>query len=185
MAGKRLGIWRGMVQGLSQVYEIQIVYTRRNRESDLFRFAIAWFPEVTVISPRLQRRADAPERPIPHIYATGESEPDILCLFDPRADGWSRDQPIADTIIVWTASWLRFYEAWQATGIWHGGGASHDHLVPGAEVGRDAALPLITRETNDRRPDLLNGVSEDVLINQLLWSERLSGPAQSAMALAA
>lgn len=185
MAGNRLGIWRGTIQGLSQVYEIQIVYTRRKRETDLFDFAIAWFPEVTVISPPLQRRADAPEMPIPHIYTTGESEHDVLCLFDPRADGWSRDQPIADTIMVWTASWLRFYEAWHATGIWHGGGASHDQLVPPAEVERDATLPLITRKANDRRSNLLNGASQDVLINQLLWCERLSTAAQSAMALAA
>ena len=126
MAGKRLAIWRGAVQGLSHRYEVKVLYAR-NRRGDPFRYDYAWFPEVTVLDPPLCARADDPLDPIPHVYNDITSDQPILCLFDPRDDGWSRDQAIADTILVWTASWLRFYEAWHATGVWTGGSAPHGH----------------------------------------------------------
>lgn len=182
MAGERLGVWRGVIQGLSQAYEVQIVYGR-NRPGDLLRYKYAPFPEVTVIDPPISRRADAPDDPIPHIYPTPDGEPPILCLFDPRADGWTRDQSIADTIMAWTASWLRFYEAWHATGVWMGGGASHDPITqPGVEEEVDPDLPAQASEPKDWRPMLLNGPARDVLTTYLLWKDRLQATGGSATA---
>lgn len=130
IASSRLGIWRGVVTPLSQPYEIEILYALDN-PGDPFVFGYPYFPRVRVLSPRLVRRSAAPDEAIPHIY-DDEDEPDLpcLCLFNPYAGGWRKSQLIADTTVPWANSWLRFYEAWHATGIWHGGGVAH--AVPGS-----------------------------------------------------
>ena len=53
---------------------------------------------------------------IPHTY--GNERP---CFFDPRND-WRPNLKIAFTIVPWLSLWLFYYEVWQATGTWHGGG---------------------------------------------------------------
>ncbi len=162
IAGKRLGIWRGTLRGLSHPYEIEIVYAR-NRSGDPFRYAYAWFPEVTVLDPPLSRRADDPDDPIPHVYNDPGCDQPVLCLFDPRADGWERNQAIADTILIWTASWLRFYEAWHATGIWTGGSAPHGPRTLPASTAIDDEAPAISTSVRHRRGELLGGVSAEAL----------------------
>ena len=163
MAGKRLAIWRGTIQGLSHRYEVEVVYAR-NRRGDPFRYDYAWFPEVTVLHPPLCARADDPLDPIPHVYNDPTRDQPILCLFDPRDDGWSRDQAIADTILVWTASWLRFYEAWHATGTWAGGSAPHGpRVLPQSAQADDDVLPP-SGTPSRRRQALLAGASEDALL---------------------
>lgn len=129
MAAERLGIWRGSVTPLSRPYEIQVSYAFTFPE-DAFAFDQAWFPEVTVLEPALEPSPMAPGEPIPHLYGNpGQPERPILCLFDPRDGGWSEADPIAETILPWACSWLRFYEIWQATGVWTGGGARHPALA--------------------------------------------------------
>lgn len=154
------GVWRGIVKPLGRSYEIEISYIRPIGW-DGHTLAHAWFPEVRVLSPRLSRRAQAPQTPIPHIYADPE-RPDLplLCLFDPRTGGWHPSQAIAETILPWTVSWLGFYEIWQATGDWKGGGAPHGDLSTGSEERQ----PLARR---DRRPvrarDLVRAASPEAL----------------------
>lgn len=163
IASERLGIWRGVVQGLSHPYTVEIVYAR-NRHGDPFRYAYAPFPEVTVLDPPLSRRFDDPNDPIPHVYIDPDRARPVLCLFDPRAKGWGRHEVIADTILAWTASWLRFYEAWHATGVWTGGGASHGPIACPPAAGREAEeLPAPASEPHDRRRALLHSASPDVL----------------------
>lgn len=165
IVGKRLGIWRGTLQGLSHPYEVEIVYAR-NRPGDPFRYAYAWFPEVTVLDPPVSRRAEDPDDPIPHVYNDPDRDQPILCLFDPRADGWERDQAIADTILVWAAGWLRFYEAWQATGIWMGGSAPHGPrtLPAPTRAEDDERRPVSAAPARRWRRELLGGVSDDALL---------------------
>lgn len=122
--GSDFGLWSGEVVGFSKRYEISIFYVRRHFQ-DGFEYAHAWFPEVRVRSPLIIRREEEPETPIPHVYGEGVDPKPMLCLFDPAAQGWAPSQSIADTTIPLAADWLRYYEAWQATGIWTGGGRDH------------------------------------------------------------
>ena len=98
-------IWRGLIRPtvLSDEYDIQINY----------RLGSA--PKVKVLSPKLQRGPNNEQ--IPHIYNCGS-----LCLYLPRTSEWTPSMPIAETIIPWAYEWLHFYEFWQATGKWSGGG---------------------------------------------------------------
>lgn len=131
----RIGLWRGWITAFSKPYLIEVRYVM-NDPFEPFPISAAWFPEVRVLEPRLEAAPRAPGEDIPHIYGDPD-RPDlpILCLFDPRVGGWSRGRFISDTIIPWTASWLRFYEIWQATGEWHGGGAEHAPLGIANDVG--------------------------------------------------
>lgn len=135
LVGDRLGLWRGWIVAFSKPYLIEIRYVMNGRY-DPCPLGGAWFPEVRVLEPRLAPSARAPGQDIPHVYADPDAPDDlVLCLFDPRADGWSRRQTIASTIVPWTASWLRFYEIWRATGEWHGGGVDHAPLTIGNDAG--------------------------------------------------
>jgi hypothetical protein len=122
LLGDDLALWRGRVYGLSLGYEVAILYVRRPFQAN-FEYGHAWFPEVRVLAPKLQRRAVAPDTPIPHVY--GEASDPVLCLFDPAVNGWDASQTLTATTVPWIGDWLRFYEAWQATGRWHGGGRDH------------------------------------------------------------
>ncbi|SUW17010.1 hypothetical protein [Brevundimonas diminuta] len=163
IAGERLAIWRGRIQGLSRPYAVEIVYAR-NRHGDPFRYDYAPFPEVTVVDPPLEPRTDDPDDPIPHIYTDPARAQPVLCLFDPRAGGWSRDCAIADTILPWTASWLRFYEAWHATGVWMGGSAPHGPELLTAPAAREEETPQPKASTTMVRRQLFAGVSHDALL---------------------
>jgi len=180
MAGKRLGIWRGTIQGLSHRYLVEILYAR-NRRADPFRYAYAPFPEVTVLDPPLRARVEDPLYPIPHVYNDPDRDQPVLCLFDPRQDGWTRDQAIADTILVWTASWLRFYEAWHATGIWTGGSAPHaPRTLPASDRADENLLPT-SEKPDRRRRALLDSVCVDALLAGLAYPDfRLGASTPSA-----
>lgn len=168
---RRLGIWRGFIQGLSHPYEVEIV-DARNRDWDPFHYLYAPFPEVTVLSPSLSRRPEQPDVPIPHIYTDPDRDQPVLCLFDPRAKGWGPHQAIADSILVWTASWLRFYEAWHATGVWTGGGASHGPIPRRTSVAVRGDKPnRPTGHPSHLRRVLVSRVSEEVLLVGLGASE--------------
>lgn len=124
LLGRDLALWRGTVTGLSAPYDISILYVLEP-EQDGFEYNHAWFPEVRVHAPLLTRRPQTPDVPIPHVYEEGLSPRPMLCLFDPAERGWWGDQAIADTTLPLVADWLRFYEAWMATGVWTGGGRDH------------------------------------------------------------
>lgn len=166
IVGDDLGLWHGRVYGLSQGYEISIIYVRRHFQAG-FEYSHSWFPEVRVISPALTRRREAPDEEIPHLY--DEDGDPQLCLFDPAENGWSGAQAIAATTIPWTAEWLRFYEAWHATGVWHGGGRPHRAPHP-APANLPEPHPRLLR-----RAEALTGMtgSRSPLIAADLREERL------------
>ncbi|MFC5464031.1 hypothetical protein [Lederbergia graminis] len=83
-------------------------------------------PKVWVISPELKRYKF---KPIPHMY-----EQDRLCLFYPKAKEWKRTMWISKTIIPWTSLWLKYYEIWQVTGEWLGGGIEHTEIEEEEDV---------------------------------------------------
>lgn len=68
-------------------------------------------PQVRVLS-SLDGR---PGESLPHVYSDG-----TLCLHEDS--DWSAQMLIADSIVPWAAEWLAYYEIWEATGDWHGGG---------------------------------------------------------------
>lgn len=55
--------------------------------------------------------------PVPHLYPNGS-----LCLYYPDYNEWNVADLWAETLIPWTCLWLYFFELWQATGEWMGGG---------------------------------------------------------------
>lgn len=118
-------IWEGSVRPLAQTYRVRVSYVSKRRLGNIELGPP--FPDVWLIHPRLEKRADAPDERIPHLYppVTGDFTHSSLCLFDPAADEWSSDMAIAHTTIPWTIDWLVSYEGWHATGGWRGGGRDH------------------------------------------------------------
>lgn len=74
-------------------------------------------PEVFVEHPALKKRGDSR---IPHLYDHKRLK---LCLWLPGQGEWTSAMWIADSVLLWAAEWLFFYEIWYATGEWLGGGA--------------------------------------------------------------
>jgi len=54
---------------------------------------------------------------VPHLYPNGS-----LCLYYPKYNEWDYRDSWADTLVPWTSLWLYYYEIWQETGEWLGGG---------------------------------------------------------------
>lgn len=117
--------WEGLVRPLAQTYRVRVSYINKSRLGNIE--LRPWFPRVWLMHPRLEKRADARDENIPHLYPpiTGDFTKSSLCLFDPLQDEWSQDCAIAETTIPWTIDWLVSYEGWLATGEWKGGGRDH------------------------------------------------------------
>ena len=94
---------------IAQQYLVRIEYREGKR------------PEVYVEEPKLSRRAQEPEKAIPHTYDATSPGKELPCAFYPASD-WDGTRAIATTVIPWLMSWLLDYEIWHATGHWHGGG---------------------------------------------------------------
>ncbi len=101
-------VWRWEVQPtpLSPVYSIKMTYKWKKD------------PDVYVISPNPLALADGKTR-LPHIY---NQEKQHICLYFRKGYEWSSDQFLSETVVPWIAEWLYFYEIWQYTGQWTGGG---------------------------------------------------------------
>lgn len=198
LLGDSLALWRGFVTGLSAAYDVSILYVTRPLR-DGYEYAHSWFPEVRVIAPEIRRRAEEPDTPIPHVYDESTAHRPMLCLFDPAENGWSPDQSIAATTIPLIADWLRFYEAWMATGVWTGGGRDHAahvatplHHAPPCPVAErrvtDAAGMTASRNTIATRvPALPTGAARWQLLDlrRLPSAHAEQGVTTPAMALAA
>jgi hypothetical protein len=104
----------GLVQPTPITREYRVRLTYRDYEK----------PKVSVVSPKLERRPQAPDAPIPHTYeylTPGKERP---CVYYPRLD-WNSSMLIATSVMPWLLSWLVDYEVWHATGEWLGGGKPH------------------------------------------------------------
>lgn len=75
-------------------------------------------PRIFVKEPALELRCG---KLIPHRYRS-----ESLCLYLPGSGEWTAGKDLATMIIPWTALWLSYYEYWQATGIWFGGGTHEE-----------------------------------------------------------
>jgi len=100
---KNSATWIGLLQptALGEVYKIRIAYTPPSQ------------PKIKVLSPELQLHPDHTR--LPHFYY----DEGLLCLY---AKDWNPSLPIAYRIMQWISGWLYFYEVWQFTGLWVGGG---------------------------------------------------------------
>lgn len=100
---RRLPTWIGTLQPseTSPCYRVAVTYTPPKS------------PTVEVLSPVL--RPDAPHR----------YDNKWLCLYFPKDASWLPSRHIANTIVPWTAVWLRCYELWCTTGKWFGLEAPH------------------------------------------------------------
>lgn len=172
LLGKHFGLWRGTVMGLSAPYEISIMYVRRHFQPG-FEYAYPFFPQVLVHAPLITRRTEAPDDPIPHVFDEGLTDHPPLCLFDPAERGWDSSRAIATTTIPWAADWLRFYEAWQATGVWTGGG--RDHFIPGpGDPGDLAGTPTIA--AGSRAARLIGSSASRALLARATAGEQAVDP---------
>lgn len=104
-------------------------------------------PEVTVLSPRLERRADGAA--IPHVYAGNHP-----CLYDPDAGDWHSSMKLGD-LVGWLTVWLAYYETWHITGHWDGGGrhpAKKDDVADPASDGHAPSrndVRAVSQSTDD------------------------------------
>lgn len=58
---------------------------------------------------------------VPHQYRDGS-----LCLFYPEYNEWNYKDRWADSLIPWISLWLFYFEIWDETGEWLGGGIHHE-----------------------------------------------------------
>lgn len=102
--GRNLLRWTGELSPgeYSRTYSLEMVYE------------IGKHPSVWIREPNLQ--ALAGKRPLPHVYEAKEQK---LCLYVPNAGIWRPDRALAFTIIPWACYWLRLFEMWLVTDIWH------------------------------------------------------------------
>lgn len=95
--------------------------TPQSRTYRVKLFFAPWcYPKVYVLRPNLALLVGGAH--LPHVYRTDNE----LCLFLPGNGEWDHGMFLADTIIPWSAEWLLWYELWQATGEWYGGGLHPD-----------------------------------------------------------
>ena len=114
---KNIVYWIGEVQptSLSKRYLIRIIHQLHS------------VPQVFVLRPKLE---ETDSGPVPHTYPDNR-----LCLYRPRKHEWSHQKLIAETIVPWVSLWLYYYEVWQVTREWLGGG---EH----PQVGHAAKSPI-------------------------------------------
>lgn len=105
----------GVVQptAVTRAYRVRLVY----RDGGV--------PKLYVLSPKLQRRPEAPDTPIPHTFDYLKPGHERPCLYYPKQHEWAPDMPLATSVMPWLLSWLLDYEHWYATGEWLGGGVPH------------------------------------------------------------
>ena len=78
---------------------------------------------VFVIKPRIERIEQG--KIIPHLYSDGS-----LCLYYPKNKERKYNDLWSETLIPWTSLWLFYYEIWQETGSWEGGGIHGKKNIP-------------------------------------------------------
>lgn len=86
----------------SRIYSLEMLYR------------IGSPPSVWVRKPNLRELAK--RRPLPHVYDANEQK---LCLYVPNAGIWRPDRALAFTILPWAGYWLRLFEMWLVTDVWH------------------------------------------------------------------
>ena len=122
-----IGVWQGWVQPSEQRYHLKIEYELP--PFDHQKYVLAYIPQVRFWHPSLLRMTDYQLARFPHVYPARSDEPDrrpILCICLPGSCDWTWNHFISQTSIPDACEWLQFYEIWQVTGIWYGGGKEHN-----------------------------------------------------------
>lgn len=88
----------------SKVYKVKLVGKVDSKVVNVF-----------VINPKVEKFEN--DKKVPHLYKDGS-----LCLFYPDYNEWNYTDFWAETLLPWTSLWLYYYEIWQSTGEWLGGG---------------------------------------------------------------
>src|SRR6266498_698183 len=88
------GSWTGKLRPTtkSPEYLVEITYT------------LSSIPHVFVLNPKLHPNA-------PHVY----KQSGALCLYYPEDGSWNGRKLLGNTIFLWTAEWLYYYELWLAS----------------------------------------------------------------------
>lgn len=94
-------------------------------------------PKVYVLSPKLERRPQEPETPIPHTYEFSTPGKEYPCVYYWKGGEWTPDMMLATSVMPWLLSWLLDYELWYATGEWTGGGMPHGSTKDPDKTPRD------------------------------------------------
>jgi hypothetical protein len=101
---------------ITRLYRVKLTYRDRGA------------PTIHVVSPKLERRAQEPDTPIPHTYDYDTVGSERPCVYYWKSREWTPAMPIAWTVMPWLLSWLVDYEIWLATGEWFGGGVPHGEV---------------------------------------------------------
>lgn len=83
-------------------------------------------PRIWVREPDLKELAR--NRPLPHVYDQDKKE---LCLYVPGCGFWTPDKSLASTVMLWACVWLRHFEVWLVTDVFHGLGLHPEDLTVG------------------------------------------------------
>ncbi|HMR87748.1 MAG TPA: hypothetical protein PKD51_06320 [Saprospiraceae bacterium] len=94
---------------LGEKYKVKIHYKSRK------------FIDVFVLEPKPLNLAVGSTK-LPHVHCQKSQK---LCLYYHKYKEWDGKKRIISTIIPWTLEWLYYYEIWQFTGEWLGGGIEH------------------------------------------------------------
>lgn len=97
----------------TMVVVLQINPTKLSRIYDVkIKYKVGKKPIINILNLEIDK-----EIKLPHTYTNNE-----LCLYYPRNKEWTKYMYLSDTIIPWISEWLYFYQVWEITGEWYGGG---------------------------------------------------------------
>lgn len=88
----------------SKKYKVKLIAKKNSKIVNIF-----------VVDPKVTLYEN--NKKVPHLYSNGS-----LCLFYPKFNEWNYNDLWSETLIPWTSLWLYYYEVWQETGEWLGGG---------------------------------------------------------------
>ena len=108
--------WEGPVVGWQKEYVIRIWYVPTGEIGGCL--VSTWRPDVYVVSQKLRYFHWESGQLLPH-FNMRRGTPSICCYDFAKGD-WDPSMAIADTIVIYAANWLRFYELWCVTGDWTG-----------------------------------------------------------------
>ncbi len=128
----------------SEKFEKEYFYWEFDLKPSLFsktyRVLLIWdykltAPKVYILNNELHDVSK--EKIIPHLYSREKVQ---LCLYYPKYKEFNVYMSLCETIIPWTYLWLSYYEEWQYSGEWKGGGV-HPEVNSSTEA-EESITPL-------------------------------------------
>ena len=97
---------------VSKEYKIKLNATKSSKKVNIY-----------VVEPKVSQFENG--KKVPHLYSDAS-----LCLFYPKYNEWNYSELWSETLIPWASLWLYYYEVWQETGEWLGGGIHSKEYTP-------------------------------------------------------